>query len=79
MTQPAKSELVAMAEQMATDVPYVPAGPPIGRREDWLYVIDSLIGGMESYEGVVKWLQMWPDLDTALEQARKVRDPMIAS
>lgn len=79
-TTPTEVEpLQGRAAAIAREVSYVAAGPPIGRRDDWLFIIDSLIGGLETYEGVVKWLAIWPDLDTAYAEALKLRDGMIAS
>jgi hypothetical protein len=62
-----------------SDFPPAVAVPrPIPCREDWHYVIDSLIGGLE-YEGVVRWLAARPDLPTALHDAQKLRDGMVAT
>jgi hypothetical protein len=59
-------------------VPWIEVPRPTHRVEDWHYVIDSLIGGLD-YEGVVRWLSIWPDLPTALREAQKLRDGMVAT
>lgn len=46
--------------------------------EKLVEVVHLLSGGL-GYQGVVKWLAMWPDVDSALREARRAAGPMVAT
>lgn len=60
-------------------VPVDPPPDPVSRRDAWLFVIESLVGGLDD-AGIVKWIDTHgPDLDAMLREARRLRDGMVAT
>jgi len=52
---------------------------PKQRYDAWVYVIESLIGGL-SDEGILKWLNVFgPDLRQMVAEAEKLREGMVAT
>lgn len=51
----------------------------VSRAEKWVFVIESLIGGLDD-AGILRWLDVFgPDIDRLYERALRLRDGMVAT
>lgn len=70
------------ASVQVVDAAYVAVDPATLLGRDGavkLTEIAWLLAGGLGYDGLIKWLAMWPDIDTALREARRASEPMVAT